>query len=59
MQFVDGTYADAALRAGTMAPHRAVHIIAEVAKALDFAHAHHVPGIRPVYEARAPHWMCP
>ncbi|MGB6206851.1 serine/threonine-protein kinase, partial [Mycobacterium sp.] len=42
MQFVDGTDADAALRAGAMTPQRAVHIIAEVAKALDFAHAHQV-----------------
>lgn len=42
MQFVDGTDAEAALRAGTMAPQRAVHIITEVAKALDFAHAHAV-----------------
>jgi serine/threonine protein kinase len=42
MQFVDGTDADAALRAGTMAPDRAVHIITEVAAALDHAHAHHV-----------------
>ncbi|WP_077088800.1 serine/threonine-protein kinase PknH/PknJ [Mycobacterium rhizamassiliense] len=42
MQFVDGTDAEAALRAGTMTPHRAVHIITEVAKALDFAHANHV-----------------
>ncbi len=42
MQFVDGTDADAALRAGTMTPQRAVHIITEVAKALDFAHDHHV-----------------
>lgn len=42
MQFVDGTDADAALRDGTMTPPRAVHIIGEVAKALDFAHAHHV-----------------
>jgi eukaryotic-like serine/threonine-protein kinase len=42
MQFVDGSDADAALRAGTMAPQRAVHIITEVAKALDFAHAHQV-----------------
>jgi len=38
MQFVDGTDADAALRAGTMAPGRAVHIIGEVGKALDYAH---------------------
>jgi serine/threonine protein kinase len=42
MQFVDGTDADAALRAGTMTAPRAVHIISEVAKALDFAHAHNV-----------------
>jgi eukaryotic-like serine/threonine-protein kinase len=42
MQFVDGTDADAALRAGTMTPQRVVHILAEVAKALDFAHAHNV-----------------
>ncbi|KEP42277.1 serine/threonine protein kinase [Mycobacterium kansasii] len=42
MQFIDGTDADAALRAGAMTPHRALHIITEVAKALDFAHAHHI-----------------
>lgn len=42
MQFVDGIDADAALRDGTMAPQRAVHIIGQVAKALDFAHAHNV-----------------
>lgn len=42
MQFVDGTDADAAQRAGTMSPQRAVHVIAEVAKALDHAHAHQV-----------------
>ena len=38
MQFVDGTDADAALRAGTMTPARAVYIIGQVAKALDYAH---------------------
>ncbi|WP_260575701.1 serine/threonine-protein kinase PknH/PknJ [Mycolicibacterium brumae] len=38
MQFIDGTDADAALRAGTMTPNRAVHIVREVAKALDYAH---------------------
>jgi eukaryotic-like serine/threonine-protein kinase len=38
MQFVDGTDANAALRAGTMTPARAVHVISEVAKALDYAH---------------------
>ncbi|ORA23040.1 serine/threonine-protein kinase PknH/PknJ [Mycobacterium angelicum] len=42
MQFVDGTDADDALRNGTMTPHRAVHVIAEVAKALDFAHSRNV-----------------
>lgn len=42
MQFVDGIDADAALREGTMAPQRAVHIVAQVARALDFAHAHNV-----------------
>ncbi|WP_102144046.1 serine/threonine-protein kinase PknH/PknJ [Mycobacterium hubeiense] len=42
MQFVDGTDADAALRAGTMTPARAVHIVAEVAKGLDYAHRHNV-----------------
>ncbi|OHV04819.1 serine/threonine protein kinase [Mycobacterium talmoniae] len=41
-QFVDGTDAEAALRAGAMTPQRAVHIIGQVAQALDFAHAHHV-----------------
>lgn len=38
MQFVDGTDADAALDAGPMEPARAVRIIAEVGKALDYAH---------------------
>lgn len=42
MQFVDGTDADAALQSGTMTPARAVHIITEVAKALDYAHSHQV-----------------
>lgn len=42
MQFVDGTDADAALKAGTMTPERAVHVITEVAKALDHAHTHNV-----------------
>ncbi|MCV7314301.1 sensor domain-containing protein [Mycolicibacillus parakoreensis] len=42
MQLVDGTDADAAIRAGTMTPHRAVHVITAVAEALDYAHAHHV-----------------
>jgi serine/threonine-protein kinase len=42
MQFVEGTDADAALRAGTMTPVRAVHVVTEVAKALDHAHHHNV-----------------
>jgi len=42
MQFVDGTDADEALKSGTMTPPRAIHIISEVAKALDYAHSHHV-----------------
>ncbi|MCP9275886.1 serine/threonine-protein kinase PknH/PknJ [Mycolicibacterium arenosum] len=42
MQYVDGTDADAALKSGTMTPARAIHIVAEVAKALDYAHQHHV-----------------
>jgi eukaryotic-like serine/threonine-protein kinase len=42
MQFVDGDDADAALRAGTMTPQRAVRIVGEVAKALDYAHRHNV-----------------
>lgn len=42
MQFVDGTDADDALRAGTMTPQRALRIIGEVAKALDYAHQHRV-----------------
>ncbi|MEE3064011.1 MAG: serine/threonine-protein kinase PknH/PknJ [Actinomycetota bacterium] len=42
MQFVDGTDAEAALCDGTMTPQRAVHIITQVARALDFAHANHV-----------------
>ena len=42
MQFVDGIDADAALRAGAMTPARAVHIVAQVAKALDYAHQRQV-----------------
>ena len=42
MQFVDGTDADAVLRDGTMTPLRAVHIVTEVAKALDHAHQRNV-----------------
>ena len=42
MQYVPGTDAEAALRAGTMTPIRAVHIVGEIAKALDFAHQRNV-----------------
>jgi eukaryotic-like serine/threonine-protein kinase len=42
MQFVDGTDAEDALRAGTMTPGRAVFIVGEVAKALDHAHSHNI-----------------
>lgn len=42
MQFVDGVNADAALQAGTMTPERAIAIVTESAKALDYAHRHHV-----------------
>jgi len=42
MQYVDGTDADAALRAGLMPPARAVFVVSEVAKALDYAHARNV-----------------
>lgn len=42
MQFVEGTNADDALRAGTMTPARAVHIIAEIGKGLDYAHRQNV-----------------
>jgi hypothetical protein len=42
MQFVDGTDAEDALRAGTMTPERAVFIVGEVAKALDHAHRHNI-----------------
>ncbi|BBY97524.1 serine/threonine-protein kinase PknH/PknJ [Mycolicibacterium fallax] len=38
MQFVDGTDADEALKAGTMTPMRALHIAGAVADALDYAH---------------------
>ncbi|BDN85383.1 serine/threonine-protein kinase PknH/PknJ [Mycobacterium pseudoshottsii] len=42
MQFVDGTDADAALRAGEMTPDRAIHIVAAVAQALDHAHSRNI-----------------
>ena len=39
MQYVPGSDADREQRAGRMSPQRAVHIVTEVAKALDYAHA--------------------
>jgi serine/threonine-protein kinase len=42
MQLVAGIDADAALRQGTMTPARAVHIIGQVGRALDYAHQHGV-----------------
>jgi serine/threonine protein kinase len=39
MQYIDGSDAAAAVREGPLAPARAVRIVAETAKALDFAHA--------------------
>lgn len=42
MQYVSGTDAEAAMRAGTMNPMRAIHIVGEVAKALDYAHQRQV-----------------
>ena len=42
MQYVEGTDADAALRAGTMTPVRAIHVATEVAKGLDHAHQRNV-----------------
>ncbi|MDT5345898.1 MAG: eukaryotic-like serine/threonine-protein kinase, partial [Mycobacterium sp.] len=42
MQFIDGTDADDALRTGSMTPTRAVHIVGEIARALDYAHRHNI-----------------
>lgn len=42
LQYVDGTDAEEALRAGEMTPHRAIHIVSEVANALDYAHQRNV-----------------
>ncbi|MFB1298732.1 serine/threonine-protein kinase [Mycobacterium sp. pW049] len=39
MEYVEGTNAETALNDGQMTPARAVHIITEVARALDYAHA--------------------
>jgi serine/threonine protein kinase len=38
MQYVDGSDAEKETRAGRMSPQRAVYIVSEVAKALDYAH---------------------
>lgn len=42
MQYVAGTDAEAAMQDGTMTPARAVRIVGEVAKALDYAHQRNV-----------------
>ncbi|BBY96373.1 hypothetical protein MGALJ_60420 (plasmid) [Mycobacterium gallinarum] len=42
MQYVAGTDAEAALQAGTMTAPRAIRIVGEVAKALDYAHQRNV-----------------
>lgn len=42
MEYVPGTDADTALRNGQMTPARAVHVIEEIGKALDYAHQCHV-----------------
>ena len=42
MQYVAGSDADKELSQGQMTPARAVHIIGEVAKALDYAHRRHL-----------------
>lgn len=42
MEYVPGTDADTALTNGQMTPVRAVHVIEEIAKALDYAHQRHV-----------------
>lgn len=39
MRFVPGINADEAVRAGAMPPARAVHVVAQVARAIDFAHS--------------------
>lgn len=42
MEYVPGTDADTALRTGQMTPARAVHVIEQIGKALDYAHQRHV-----------------
>ena len=42
MRYVAGSDADKEVRTGQMTPQRAVHIVGEVAAALDFAHRRHI-----------------
>lgn len=42
MQYVAGSDADKELAQGRMTPQRAVHVVGEVAKALDYAHRRHL-----------------
>lgn len=42
LQYVNGTDAEEALRSGKMTPRQAIHIVTEVAKALDYAHQRNV-----------------
>ncbi len=42
MEYVEGCDADAVVQKGEMTRARALHIVAEVAKALDYAHQHNV-----------------
>lgn len=42
MQYVEGINADEAVQRGQMSPQRAVHIVTEIGKALDYAHRHSV-----------------
>jgi serine/threonine-protein kinase len=57
MQYVSGSDADKEVRAGVMAPARVVHIIAEVAKALDYAHCRKLlhRDVKPANFLLAPH----
>ncbi|MCH9731731.1 MAG: protein kinase [Actinomycetia bacterium] len=42
MQYVEGPDASTALQKGAMAPERAVHIITEIARAVDYAHSQRI-----------------
>ncbi len=42
MRYIDGSDADRQLRAGRMPPERAVRIVSEVARALDYAHSRRI-----------------